>query len=329
MKKLLLGVMTFMLAFAVISCGGSGSGSKTTVWKLAFNQSIEHPQAQGLLWLSDQFFKETNGAYRIEVNPNELLGNQKEAFESLQNGVIQMAVLGNPIVEAVNPDFAVLALPGLYRSIEFQQEVYTNGTLNELFATTTKNNFYTLAAVHAGVRNVYAKKPVRSPADLKGMKIRVQQSQLMIDVINAMGAIAVPMSQGEVYTAIQQGVLDGAENNEVTFYDLKQYEVAPVYSYTKHFMIPDILVINKETYESLSPEHKAIFDRLVKETIERIFANFIDRVTNAKEEAISKGATFIDDFDSSIFNKNFVDVISKTVNTPSKKKLYDSIANVK
>ncbi|MDR1952315.1 MAG: TRAP transporter substrate-binding protein [Elusimicrobiota bacterium] len=327
MKKVLLGSLVLLFAFALVACGGKKS--KTQVWKLAFNQSIEHPQAQGLLWLSDEFYKATDGAYRIEVNPNELLGNQQESLESLQNGVIQMAIVGNPIVEAVNPDFAVLALPGLYGNAEHQEEIYKSGVLNELFATTVKNNFYTLAAIHSGVRNIFAKKPVRSPADLKGMKIRVQQSQLMIDVINAMGAVAVPMSQGEVYTAIQQGVLDGAENNEVTYYQLKHYEVAPVFSYTRHLMIPDIIVINKDVYDSLSPEHKAIFDRLMKETIDRVFANFLEQVTQSKEAAAAKGATFIDDFDSSVFNKNFAGVITKTLNTPSKKKLYNAIKAIR
>ena len=326
-KRIVLCCMAAVLALVLVSCGGKKE--KTKIWKLAFNQSIEHPQAKALLWLSDEFYKATDGAYRIEVNPNELLGSQKEAFESLQTGVIQMAMLGNPIVEAVNADFAVLALPGLYRSIDHQQAAYTSGILKDLFLSTVKNNFYTLAAVHAGVRNVYAKKPVRSPADLKGMKIRVQQSQLMIDVLNAMGAIAVPMSQGEVHTAIQQGVLDGAENNEVTFFDLKQYEVAPIYSYTKHFMIPDILVINKDTYDSLSPEHKAIFDKLIVETISKAFSIFLEQVNKAKDGAKAQGATFIDDFDSSVFSKNFTSVVNKTVNTPAKKKLYEAIKAAK
>ncbi|MDR0485210.1 MAG: TRAP transporter substrate-binding protein [Elusimicrobiota bacterium] len=328
MRKLAVFSVAAALAFAIVGCGG-GSKPKTTVWKLAFNQTIDHPQAQALTWLGEEFYKATNGAYKIEVNPNELLGNQKEAFESLQNGVIQMAMLGNPIVEAVNPDFAVLALPGLYRSAEHQQAAYTSGILDDLFKSTVKNNFYTIAAVHAGVRNIYGKKPVRSPADLKGMKIRVQQSQLMIDVINAMGGIAVPMSQGEVYTAIQQGVLDGAENNEVTYFDLKQYEVAPVYSYTKHFMIPDILVINKDAYESLSPEHKAIFDKLIKETIAKAFSIFLEKANTSKKAAEEKGAKFIDDFDASVFTKNFAGVVNKTLNTPEKRKLYNDIKAAK
>jgi tripartite ATP-independent transporter DctP family solute receptor len=324
MKKVLLGSLVVLFAFALVACGGKKS--KTVVWKLAFNQSAEHPQARGMQWLSDEFYKATDGAYRIEINPNELLGNQKDSFELVQRGAIQMALLGNPIVEAVNPDFALLALPGLYSSVEHQQRVFTSDILKDLYASTVKNNFYVLSAIHGGTRNIYAKKPVRSPADLKGMKIRVMQSQSMMDVINAMGGIAVAMSQGEVYTAIQQGVLDGAENNEVTYYDLKQYEVAPIYSYTRHFMMPDILVINKDTYESLSPEHKAIFDKLVKEAVALTTTLFLEQIEKAKADAIKQGAQYIEDFDPAVFSKNFAGIINKFISKSDfRKNLYNTI----
>ncbi|MDR3244240.1 MAG: TRAP transporter substrate-binding protein DctP [Elusimicrobiota bacterium] len=325
MKKILVFAVAVAVSFMLVSCGGEKK-SKTTIWKLAFNQSIENPQARGLQWLSDEFFKATNGAYRIEINANELLGDQKTAFESLQNGTIHMAMLGNPVVEAAAADFGLLALPGLYNSIEHQEAVFTSGILKGLFDSTKSKHFLTLAAVHGGIRNVYGKKPVRSPADLKGMKIRVMQSQTMIDVLNAMGATAVGMSQGEVYAAIQQGVLDGAENNEVTYNDLKQYEVAPVYSYTRHFMMPDLLVINSETYDSLSPEHKAIFDKLVVDAINRIFTLFQEQVGKAKIEAQNKGAKFIDDFDSGVFKKNFDGLTTKYIgNNAVRQDLYNKI----
>lgn len=210
-----------------VSESRNAANVKTVTWKLAFNQSIEHPQARALVWLSEQFEKETGGAYRIEINPNELLGNQKEALESLQMGVIQMAMVANSIIEPMAADFSIIALPGLYSSVEHQQKTFESGVLDDLFKSTAQSDFYSLAGLHGGVRNVYGKKPIRSPAYIKGMKIRVMQSQLMLDTINAMGAVGVAMSQGEGYTAIQTGVLDGAENNEVTYWDLKQYEVAP------------------------------------------------------------------------------------------------------
>ncbi|MDR3049906.1 MAG: TRAP transporter substrate-binding protein [Elusimicrobiota bacterium] len=335
MKKCIAAAVAVAFSFALIACGGGDKAAKSQVWKLAFNQSPEHPQAQALKWLSEEFAKATNGKYKIEISHNELLGNQKEAFESLQNGVIQMAMLGNPIIEAVNADFGLISLPGLYDSVQHQQNVFTSDVLKGLFDSTRPNHFIVLSGIHAGVRNVYGKKPVHTPADLKGMKIRVQQSQSMIDVINAMGGVAVAMSQGEVYTAIQQGVLDGAENNEVTYYDLKQYEVAPVYSYTKHFMIPDILVINDATYDSLSADEKKIFDDLIKQTVVKSFEIFLDKVGQSKQAAIDKGAKFVEDVDASVFQKRFVPLVNKFINAPAATKglnrndLYKQIKAVK
>jgi tripartite ATP-independent transporter DctP family solute receptor len=306
----------------------SGSGQKTVTWKLAFNQSIEHPQAQALLWLSDEFFKATNGAYKIDVNPNELLGNQAQSLESLRVGAIQMAMVGNPVVEAVVADFAVIALPGLYDSVEHQIKVFSGDVLAPLFAETVKHDFYTLTGVHSGVRNVYTKKPVHALEDLKGMKLRVMQSQLMLDTMNAMGAVGVAMSQGEVYTAIQQGVLDGAENNEITYYDLKQYEVAPNYTYTRHFMVPDLLIINKTAYEGLSAEHKAVFDRLVKEFASRASNNFVAQVDSARDKAKAEGATFIE-FDSAGLQPLFAPVVQKNLSSQARQRIYDAIRAVK
>jgi tripartite ATP-independent transporter DctP family solute receptor len=317
----------FALA-AAVAAGFSGCKKSEAVWKLAFNQSAEHPQAKALVWLSGEFEKATNGAYKIDVVANELLGNQQAALESLRMGTIQMAMVANSLVETIKPDFAVIALPGVYSSVEHQQKVFTSEVLDGLFKSTADGGFYALAAFHAGVRNVYGKKPARSPEDMKGMKIRVMQSQLMIDTINAMGGVAVPMSQGEVYTAIQTGVLDGAENSEVTYWDLKQYEVAPVYSYTKHFMVPDILVINKKTFDKLSDEHKQIFNSLVKQMIQIEFANFAEQITTAKQNAIEKGAQFIDDFDTAVFADGIKAVVEKNLTTPERQKLYDAIKAV-
>jgi tripartite ATP-independent transporter DctP family solute receptor len=331
MKKIFVVTAVAVLCTGAVflsGCSKKSDGAKkaeAAVWKLAFNQSVEHPQAKALQWLSGEFEKETGGAYKIEVVANELLGNQQAALESLRMGTIQMAMVANPLIEAIKSDFAVIALPGLYASLEHQQKTFTSGVLTDLFASTADSGFYALAAFHAGVRNVYGKKPVRSPADMAGMKIRVMQSQLMIDTINAMGGVAVAMSQGEVYNAIQTGVLDGAENSEVTYWDLKQYEVAPVYSYTKHFMIPDILVINKKTFDGLSAEHKKTLERLVRDMIVLEFRFFSDQVEKAKQNAIGQGAQFVDDFDSGIFAQNIKGVVEKNLSSPQRQNLYNAI----
>ena len=179
MKKALTLVLAGVTALSLTACGGGASASattapapaaggetkddeakapekdvKTTTLKLAFNQSEKHPQYLALSEMSDAFYEATGGAYRIEISPNELLGSQKDAFELVQSGTIQMAMVANSIVENVNPDFAVLGLPYAYDSVEHQKKVFTSGALDDIFASTEANNFSVMAALSAGGRGL-------------------------------------------------------------------------------------------------------------------------------------------------------------------------------
>ena len=267
---------------------------ETQVLKVAFNQSDKHPQYKALEKFSEELEKETNGAYKLEISPNELLGDQRAATELVQNGVIQMAVVGNPVVESFNQDFAVIGLPYLYDNMEHQKKVFTSDVLKPLFKSVAPNGFEVLGAFTAGGRCLYTDKPMTKPEDLKGYKFRVMQSDTMKKMIDYMGGIGTPMAQGEVYTAIQQGVIEGGENNEVTYADLKHYEVAPYFSYTNHLMVPDLIIINEDLYKNMTPENRAIFDRLMKETIENEFKVWNENVEQAKKVAMDNGAKFID-----------------------------------
>lgn len=304
MKKILSVVTTAVLALSLVACGSSAASTanpaadaasgKTTTLKLSFNQSEAHPQFKALTELSQKFYEATDGRYTIEISPNELLGNQKDSFESVQTGAIQMAMVANSIVENVSPDFSVIGMPFVYDDIEHQKKVFTSGVLDDLFATTESNGFTVLTAFTAGGRCVYTDKPINTPADLKGYKIRVMESPTMISMMEAMGGVGTPMAQGEVYTAIQQGVIDGGENNEITYNDLKHYEVAPYFSYTRHLMIPDLLIINTDTLKGMSEEDQATLKQLIVETTAREFELWDENVEPARKNAEANGATFVE-----------------------------------
>ncbi|SNS47929.1 tripartite ATP-independent transporter solute receptor, DctP family [Anaerovirgula multivorans] len=297
----------------------------TQVLKLSFNQSENHPQYKALETFGKHLEEETGGAYAIEISPNALLGDQRASSELVQSGAIQMAVVGNPIVENFNKDFAVIGLPYIYDSLEHQKEVFTSGILNELFASVSGNGFEVVGAFTAGSRNVYADKAIEKPADLSGYKIRVMESDTMKKMLDYMGGIGTPMAQGEVYTAVQQGVLEGGENNEVTYVDLKHYEIAPYFSYTQHLMVPDLIIINNNIYAGMSNENKEIFNRLMNETIENQFAGWNDSVEDAKKVAIENGATFVE-LDIRPFQENVTPLHNEvTASSEKTKKLYDEI----
>lgn len=330
MKKMVNLGLGVVFAGVLMGCSGDKNQEtvKSSTLKVAFNQSEAHPQYKALKEFGDKLEKETNGQYKLEISPNALLGDQRAATELVQNGVIQMAVVGNPVVENFNKDFAVIGLPYIYDSIDHQKNVFLSGKLDELFKSVGKNGFEVVGAYTAGARSVYTNKPIEKPEDLKGYKVRVMQSDTMKKMVDLMGGVGTPMAQGEVYTAIQQGVLEGGENNEVTYADLKHYEVAKYFSYTNHLMVPDLIIINEKIYNGMTKENKEIFDKLVKESVDLEFKAWAENVDAAKKLAVENGAQFID-LSIKPFQDN-VKPLQESVRNSSEvtKKIYDDIRSL-
>lgn len=250
----------------------SGAGEKVgqTVLKYAFNQTLENPEAQAVLAMSDKLYDATDGRYSIEVYPSEQLGSQAESLELIQAGTVEMGMVSNSIIEAVCPDFAITGAPYVYEGDAHQQKLFESDALDDFFAMTKDQGFEVIGVYSLGARNVYATFPVTTPDDLSGKKIRVMQSDTMMKMMDALGGIGTPMGQGDVYTAIQTGTIDGAENNIITYTDLVQYEVAPEYSLTNHLMIPDMMVISNSVLESMGDDADVLRE-LAQESVTEAF----------------------------------------------------------
>lgn len=320
------------LATLAVVVGGSltlsSFAAATTEIKAAFNQSKQHPQFIALEAFGKKLTEATDGRYKVTVYPNELLGDQRASLELVQNGAIQMAMVANPLIENYDKTFRVIGMPYIYSGPEHQEKVFTSGKLDELFASTNKFGFEVLTAYTAGARSMYTKKsPVENVAAMKGHKIRVMQSDTMIKMLSCMGGTGVPMGQGEVYTAIQQGVLDGAENNEITYYDLKQYEVAPYFTATRHLMVPDLLVASSSFMSTMSKEDLATFKRLAKESTPMQFQSWNDRIEVAKKSAQEKGATFTE-VDTKPFQASCNKLQAELIETPEQKALFKQIMSM-
>lgn len=325
MKKFLALVLVVVMVMSFAGCAKEDETVKATVLKVAFNQSESHPQYKALAAFGEMLASETDGAYTLEISPNALLGDQRATAELVQSGAIQMAVVGNPIVENFNQEFAVFGLPYIYDSLEHQETVFTSGVLGDLFSSTREQGFVVVGAFTAGSRNVYTDKPITQPSDLAGYKIRVMQSDTMKKMLDYMGGVGTPMAQGEVYTAVQQKVLEGGENNEVTYVDLKHYEVSPYFSYTQHLMVPDLIIINNAILDAMSDAHKATFEKLMNEAIVKQFDAWAESVEAAKAIAIENGATFVD-VDITPFQENVKPLHDEvTAKSTLSKGLYDAI----
>ncbi len=298
---------------------------ETTTLRVAFNQTENHPQYIAMTAMGERLSEATDGAYEIEVYPNATLGAQQEAIQLLQDGSLEMAFVGGAQLENFDEDFIVFNLPYVFDTQEHQRQVTNDpAIIGDLYKKLEGDNITVLAGFHGGVRNVYTKgTEVRTPADMEGLKIRVQESDTHIEMLNLMGGQATPMAQGEVYTAIQSGVLDGGENNELVFFDLKQVEVAPIYSYTRHLMVPDYLIINPAILAAMSPEHRAAFDAELATAVEEEGALWGVKVEEAIVSAKAAGGIFIDDVDSAAFRAILEPWVAETVPTSdSAQKLY-------
>ncbi len=325
MKKLGIAAVS-VLAVAVSGVLCSAQAADKTVWKLAFNQPEGHPEMVAVQEFSKKLEKATNGKYAIEVFPNELLGSQKETIEMVQNGSLEFSMVAGSLLENWSPDFAVFNLPYVFKDYKHLQRVVKDKkVVGNLFKSIEPQGITVLCAMYSGTRNVYTKnKEVRTPADLKGLKIRVMQSDTMVKMLNYMGGTGTPMGQAEVYTAIQTGVLDGAENNEVTYYALKQQEVAPIYNLTGHLMMPDYIVTNTKFYNSLPKEVKDFFDKNLDGLVDDEFERFQAQVSKSLEAAKKEGTKVIV-ADKDAFKKAVEPLIAEKVKTPSAKALYDAV----
>ena len=330
-KRVLAVTAAAVLAFGLAGCSGGGGesggdgGGQSRVFRVAFNQNAEHPQAQAILSLSDKLEEATDGRYSLELFPDGTLGAQEATIEQVQSGTIDFALVAGSLLESFSSDFSVVNLPYLYESPEQQMDVLNDDEIvGELYDTLTDDSIEVLAAFHGGVRNVYSSKPIETPDDLAGMKIRVIGSDTNVRMMELMGGVGTPMAQDEVYTAIQSGVLDGAENNELIYSSLSHDEIAPVYSSTQHLMMPDYLITSPSVWEGIDEADREIFEDLLAEAVDEELAAFSDAVDGAKSEAEDAGATFVEaDFDA--FREAVLPLHKEKVTTPLTQSVYDAI----
>lgn len=331
-KNLLALASVAVLAAGLAGCSSSpsgdgdteGSGGDARVLRVAFNQNAEHPQAKAILDMSDALEEATDGAYRLELYPDATLGAQEETIEQVQSGTIDLAVVAGSLLENFNPDFAVVNLPYMYSSPEHQMAVLNDDdVVGDLYASLESQNIEVLAAYHGGVRNVYTTAPVETPDDLAGKKIRVIGSDTNVKMMELMGGVGTPMAQDEVYTAIQSGVIDGGENNELIYASLSHDEIAPFYSRTAHLMMPDFLIGSPTFWNSLDDETKTIFEDLIETSIDDQLAAFDAAVTDAIADAEAAGATFVD-VDTDVFRDAVLPLHDEII-TDSNRAVYDAI----
>ena len=321
--SLLIGAFTGLTGCASIK-------SEKRIIRISHAQSETHPEHLGLLKFKEHIEENLGDKYEVQIYPNELLGGAQKAIELTQTGAIDFVVAGTANLENFADVYEVFSMPYLFTSEEAYHEVMNDTDyMQQVYESTNAAGFRVLTWYNAGTRSFYAKKPIHTPDDLRGLKMRVQQSPASVNMANAFGAAASPMSFGEVYTAIQQGVIDGAENNELALTNNKHGEVAKYYSYNKHQMVPDMLIGNLKFLEGLIDEEYQIFLDAALISTQEEMKYWDEQVEEAKNIAMNDmGVEFID-VDVEAFKDKVADVQQEMLDeNPNIRELYDHIQEI-
>ena len=200
------------------------------------------------------------GALRIEIHPSEQLGSERECLELLQIGSLGMTKVSAAVLEGFAPAFRVFSVPYLFRDDAHRWDALDGAVGGEILLAAGDERLRGLAYYDAGSRSFYTRdRPVRTPSDLRGLKIRTQESASALALVRAFGAAATPLAWGELYTALQQGVVDGAENNPPSFHLSGHYQVARYYTLDAHTAVPDVLLVSTGLWARLSSCSRAAY----------------------------------------------------------------------
>ena len=259
-----------IIFIAIVAGVGTNALAKPQViLKLAHTLPVTHPVHKAMVFMAEKVDEKSGGRMQVEVFPNEQLGNEKECIEALQLGYLAMTKTSSAPMESFVNKMKVFAIPYLFRDSEHFWKVLNGPIGKELLLAGESKRLRGLCYYDAGARSFYTKdRAINTPDDLGGLKIRVMNSAMSIMMIRAMGGSAAPIPFGELYTALDQGVVDGAENNPPSFVQARHYEVCKYYSLDEHTRLPDILMISTRVWNGLSAEQQRILQEAADESVE-------------------------------------------------------------
>jgi tripartite ATP-independent transporter DctP family solute receptor len=306
-KKLLSLLATTFLAVGVLAaCGSSDTGTseggddsgdagETVTLKLAENQPEDYPTTIGAKEFARLVEEKTDGRYKIEVYAGGQLGDERSVIEQLQLGTIDLTrVNAIPLSEFSN-DIGVLAMPYLFEDEDEKWDILNGEIGQDLLETFEGSSLVGLSFYDSGERSFYnTQRPVTTPEDIAGLQIRVQQSDLAIDIINSLGASATPMEYGEVYSALQTGVIDGAENNFPSYFTSNHFEVAKYFTVNGYQGVPEVLLSSEKLWNELSAEDQEIFREAALESVSVQREAWANLVEEAQKAVVENGSELVE-----------------------------------
>ena len=321
--------LTAVIAFSTLSgCGNASAEDNRQVIRIGHNQSTNHPTHIALVAFEEFIEGELGDKYNVEVFPSELLGSQNEMVQLTQTGAINFCVASNSLLETFSDNYTLFNLPYLFASSEaYHASMDDESVTGPIFESTKQAGFEAVTWLDAGTRNFYTvDTPIETLEDLHGLKIRVQQSPTNVRMMELLGGSATPTGLGEVCTALQSNIIDGAENNEMALTDNGHGDVCKYYSYDMHQMIPDILIGNIDFLDSLSEEERTIFEEGFQLVNQVQREEWVIAVENAKEHAANEQGVQFNYPDTAPFKEVCMPMHEEMLTEyPDLKPIYDAI----
>ncbi len=247
----------FALIISIVLLSSCANHEKVKLIRLGHGLDTQHPVHKAMEFMGERLEALSDGKLKLQIYPSGQLGGERECLELLQIGSLDMTKVSAAVLENFIPEYKVFSVPYIFRDRQHSFDVFDGAIGERMLTLGDKFRLRGLTFYDAGSRSFYMKaKPIDKPADLKGMKIRVQKSNMAVSMVNLLGGAPTPISYGELYTALQQGVVDGAENNLPSFYTSKHFEVCKYYSMDEHTAVPDVLVIGLDTWNRLTDQEQ-------------------------------------------------------------------------
>lgn len=316
-------LLAALLGAAALSCAQAAEFRSADI-----HNSDDYPTVAAVKHMSQYLEQKSGGKYKIKVFNKGALGTEKETIDQVKIGALEMTRVNISPMNAVCAKTQVPTMPFLFSSIEHMRKSLDGPVGEEILKSCEDQGFVGLAFYDSGARSLYAKKPIKTVADVKGMKVRVQQSDLWVALVGAMGGNATPMPFGEVYTGLKTGLLDAAENNIPSYDSVKHYESAKYYSKTEHSMAPEMLLMSKVVWDKLPKADQDLFRAAAKESVAFQRKKWDEQETKSLA-AVKAGGAEIIDVDKKSFQAVMGPVYDKFMTTPDLKRLVKSIQDTK
>jgi tripartite ATP-independent transporter DctP family solute receptor len=319
---------TVVVVVALLVTAGA-TGAVAREFRAADTQNEDYPTVQALRFMGRQISERTGGKHDVKVFHSRQLGEEKETLEQTRAGAIDLNRTNVALIGNVIPSMNVLALPFLFRSIEHMQKVLDGPIGNEILGSFEPYGFVGLAFYDSGARSIYNNvRPVRSLADLKGLRVRVQQSEQMSEMMRSLGAAPVELPYGQVLTGLATRLIDGAENNWPSFVTTDHYKHAGHYTLTEHTMSPEVLVMSLKAWETLSPDERRIFREEARRSGQFMREKWRDLELQSRKQAEMAGVIIVSEIDRKPFEAAMTGIYAKVQRDPVSAKLIERIRNV-